>query len=400
MAWVERVGRNTWRVRYWKDDGTLGSIRGFTNKIEAEHKAEDMEADQRDGSFIDPAHGRTSLQAWVEEWLPALDVDPRTEDNYRSALRRHILPRWGTTALLDISSIRIAAWQKDLSRRLAPATVSAIMKLFRMVIADAVAERLIPYNPVQTHRRGRSARTPRPIEQIWATHEEVLRIADQVAAYYHPCGAMLLLTAAWTGARWGELTGLHRNNLHLDDGVVIIDPDLGALHERSSGQQWLGQPKTSTSARTINLPPFLIPLLHRHLHTVDSEHVFVTPDGHWHRRSNFARRAFRPAADGNTHLWNDLTARQRRVTVATEPVKPGLTFHGLRHSHKTWMIADGVPEIAQSKRLGHTLHDKIQQTYSHVAVEVEHRLLDGLQDRWDKAVANSSTPPALASYRL
>ena len=75
-------------------------------------------------------------------------------------------------------------------------------------------------------------------------------------------------------------------------------------------------------------------------------------------------------------------------------MKPGLTFHGLRHSHKTWMIADNVPEIAQARRLGHILDDKIRQTYSHVAAEVEHRLLAGLTDRWDKAVADSPHQPA------
>jgi integrase len=72
---------------------------------------------------------------------------------------------------------------------------------------------------------------------------------------------------------------------------------------------------------------------------------------------------------------------------------PGLVVHGFRHSHKTWMIADLVPEIAQSRRLGHILHNKIQQTYSHVAAEVEERLLRSLQDRWDKATANADTHP-------
>jgi hypothetical protein len=52
------------------------------------------------------------------------------------------------------------------------------------------------------------------------------------------------------------------------------------------------------------------------------------------------------------------------------------------------VIADNVPEIAQAQRLGHILPNKIQQTYSHVAAEVDTRLLDGLQDRWDKAVAD------------
>jgi integrase len=96
------------------------------------------------------------------------------------------------------------------------------------------------------------------------------------------------------------------------------------------------------------------------------------------------------------------TSKPRWGTVALTDIsgiKPGLTFHGLRHSHKTWMIADGIPEIAQSRRLGHILHDKIQETYSHVATEVEHRLLQSLQDRWEKAVANSPTVTGSSAWR-
>ena len=392
MAWVEKSSPTTWRVRYWKDDGTLGSVSGFPTKTAADQHACDMETDQRAGTFIDPAAGKTTVADWVEQWLPALDVSIRTEEGYRGNLRNHILPRWGSTALSTVSGIQVAAWTKELRRRpLAPATVSSILKLFTMIMADAVAERLIAYNPIQPRRRGRT-HTARPREQIWADPADVLKIADQAAACYDACGAMLIITAAWTGARWGELTGLHRDNLHLDDGRFVIDPDLGSLHEGAHGQLWLGPPKNAGSARTVSLPEFLIPLLHRHLQNVDSAFVFVSPDGRWHRRSNFARRCMRPAADGN-RVDLDRRARytppRQRATVFTDPVKRGLTFHGLRHSHKTWMIADLVPEIAQSRRLGHILQDKIQQTYSHVAAEVERRLLECLQDRWDKAVANS-----------
>lgn len=394
MAWAEKMSRTAWRVRYRKDDGTLGSIPGFTTKTAAEQQASDMEAQQRAGTFIDPAAGKTTVADWVQEWLPALDVDIRTEEGYRSMLRNHILPRWGTTALSAVSGIQVVAWTKTLRQRpLAPATVSSILKLFTMILADAVAERLIAYNPIQPRRRGRS-RTVKATERVWATPEEALNVADQAAVCYHPSGAMLIVTAAWTGARWGELTGLHRDNLHLDDGCFVIDPDIGSLHEGANGKQWLGPPKNAGSARTVTLPEFLVPLLHRHLQTVDAQFVFVTPDGHWHRRSNFARRAMRPAADGNNVVRAPTTPQPglpRHLAVHTDPVKPRLTFHGLRHSHKTWMIADAVPEIAQSRRLGHILHDKIQETYSHVAAEVEHRLLQCLQDRWDKAIANATS---------
>ena len=139
--------------------------------------------------------------------------------------------------------------------------------------------------------------------------------------------------------------------------------------------------KTAESARTITLPPFLVGLLRRHLDSHTHGFVFATPTGQPHRNSNFGRRALRPAVDGTLH--------RPQAVVALEPVKPGLTFHGLRHGHKTWMIADGVPEVAQARRLGHILGDRIRETYSHVAAEVEARLLAGLQERWDKAVADS-----------
>ncbi|MDI5978603.1 hypothetical protein [Amycolatopsis magusensis] len=58
----------------------------------------------------------------------------------------------------------------------------------------------------------------------------------------------------------------------------------------------------------------------------------------------------------------------------------------MRHSHKTWLIADGIPDVAQARRLGHRIPDAIQDIYSHVAPEVETRLLEALQQRWIDAV--------------
>jgi integrase len=188
--------------------------------------------------------------------------------------------------------------------------------------------------------------------------------------------------------RWGEIVALQRHNTHLDTplgvGCLVVDPHVGAMIESSRGVE-LGPPKTAESARTITVPPFLVDLLRRHLDSQGQRFVFVTPGGEPHRNSNFGRRALRPAVDG--------TLDRAQAMVRLAPVKPGLTFHGLRHGHKTWMIADGVPEVAQARRLGHILGDRIQETYSHVAAEVDARLLDGLQDRWDKAVADATTTP-------
>ena len=396
MAWVERSGEDRWRVRYRRDDGSIGSVPGFRSKDEARDHADDMEADQRRGVWLDPAGGKTLLAEYTPDWLDALDVDPRTEANKRSILRNHILPWWGERSLDDITGLKAHAWAKQLKASgLSPVTVDGILKLLSTILADAAEEGLIPANPIRARRRGRRAtRSSRPREKVWAEPSPVLALADQVASHYHPSGAVLIVTGAWTGARWGELTGLQRTNLHLyddDTGHFNIDPDIGSLHEGDDGRLWLGPPKTEPSARRVTLPPFLVRLLHAHLATHHHPHVFPTPAGELHRRSNFARRALRPCANGTLHL----TRPHHRL----EPTAPGLTFHGLRHSHKTWLITDGIPEIAQALRLGHVLQNKVQETYSHLAQAVEDRLLHALQDRWEKAIADTTATDADASWR-
>jgi hypothetical protein len=68
--------------------------------------------------------------------------------------------------------------------------------------------------------------------------------------------------------------------------------------------------------------------------------------------------------------------------MRTYPIRPGLTFHGLRHSHKTWLISAGIPEIAQARCLGHRLDKRVVVIYSHVADDVEARLQAALKQAW------------------
>lgn len=121
--------------------------------------------------------------------------------------------------------------------------------------------------------------------------------------------------------------------------------------------------------------------------------MFLSPDGRHHRRSNYARRIFQPAAEGrfpkgnrqtgkrvlvDTTVWPGVPVppwpdaipgqpfappRGHGIRIVNEedspsawlPLLEGLTPHGLRHSHKTWMLEDGIPEVLQAERLGHTV---------------------------------------------
>jgi integrase len=147
----------------------------------------------------------------------------------------------------------------------------------------------------------------------------------------------------------------------------------------------LGPPKTRAGVRTVHLPPFLLELLTGHRAEQDHEHVFTATDGGGLlRRSNFRRQVWLPAVGGDPRRgW--------------APVMPGLHFHDLRHTHKMWLIEDGVPEIAQCKRLGHRLPG-VRGTYSHVTQVMVDQLLDGLQRRWERTIATSTEECSHATY--
>lgn len=382
MAWVEQVGKQSWRVRYPSEDGHVGTLGGFRSAQAARDRAVLIEVDRRRGAWVDPAGGRITVAEWVERWWPTVSVAERTAENYQRRIRRHVLPYWGAARLCEITPAQVTAWAHELSAAgYARSTVASQLKLLSMMLTDAVDARLIVANPVRLRRnRGRRVHAL-TVERIWATPAQIVDVAAQADALGSVTARLLIITAAWTGARWGELAGVQRDNLHLDHGHLVIDPCIGALHE-SGRQLWLASPKTAASVRAVSLPPFLIELLREHLEQIDGPRVFPSVDGDWLRRSNFTRRVMRPAADGNHTVTNP--------QVRTRPVAPGLTFHGLRHSHKTWLIADGAPEIAQARRLGHHLNNRVVETYSHVAPEVERRLLEGLEQRWHRAIADGA----------
>jgi integrase len=359
MAWVEQRGTR-WRVRFRLPDGSVGTDSSHPTKAAAQLRCKQVDIDQATDTYLDPAAGRITLAQWVTLWEGTHAAGPAKMAAYRSHLRNHILPRLGSVSLTRINRYQIKVFVKDLKTKLADSSVTSIMSLLSMLLREAVADRRIGHNPCHNVR----VTTGRAPERPAATATQVNTIAARITRFDEQ---VLVIAAAYTGMRWGELVGLARTNTHLDDGLIRIDPQTGALHELA-GTLALGPPKTPDSARDIHLPPFLITLLRQVLNGHDHEQVFTGTRGGYLRRSNFNRRTWTPAVDGDPNR-------------GIPPVIAGMHFHDLRHTHKTWLIEDDIPEIAQAKRLGHRLPG-IRGVYSHVTPAMQQRITDALQKRW------------------
>ncbi|QUH05023.1 tyrosine-type recombinase/integrase [Saccharopolyspora erythraea] len=362
MAWIEQHGAG-WRVRYHRPDGTIASEAGYTHPDHARDRAADIEYETRQGTFTDPRKAQTTFGEWTEIWSDAHDVAESTWAKYRAHLRNHILPRFADSPLADISHIKVKQWAKGLRRRLGDPTVADIVTILSMILAEAVDEDYIGKNPCRRLRLNLEPSAPKET----ATASVVRRVADRCDPAYRT----LIITAAYTGMRWGELAGLQWHNVTLDGTATItIDKDKGALHE-IGGRLELGPPKTPASARTLHLPAFLVTLLLEHAARQFHDHVFTGGNDGLLRRANFRGRIWLPAVAGH----------KRRGWA---PIQPGLTFHGLRHTHKTWLNEDHVDRALQHQRLGHRMPG-VEGIYSHVTQPMIDHLTTALDHRWRRS---------------
>jgi hypothetical protein len=58
-------------------------------------------------------------------------------------------------------------------------------------------------------------------------------------------------------------------------------------------------------------------------------------------------------------------------------------FHDPRHTCKTWLIEDGVPDVLQHKQMGHKYRG-VPGIYSHVTQKMTDTMLAAMQARWEQ----------------
>ena len=208
---------------------------------------------------------------------------------------------------------------------LSPNTVAKAYRVLRGTLNAAVDAGLIKQSPASLKGAG----TERHPEMRIATPEQVLTLARAAG----PRWEALVLTAAYSGLRWGALAGLRRSDVNTETGTLKVTRKLGEVN----GTLTYSPPKSKAGRRTVGIPTFVASALADHLdHYAEPGPdglVFPAPEGGPLRRSNFRRRVWVPA------------------TTATGVA--GLRFHDLRHTAATLAAASGTSLKALMTRIGH-----------------------------------------------
>jgi integrase len=159
--------------------------------------------------------------------------------------------------------------------------------------------------------------------------------------------------------RWGELMGLRRSDIDLENASVSIERSIVEL----GTDRVIKEPKTQAGVRSVALPAWLVPELRHHLDTFaetgSDGRVFVGPYGATPRRGNFAT------------IW------KRAKAAAGERVPADLHFHDLRHTGNHFAAASGASTRELMGRMGHASM-RAALIYQHRTVERDRMIADAL----------------------
>jgi integrase len=320
-----RKRRGRFEVR-WRD-GRGQRSRTFAYKGDAQRFKIEVERKAQLGGLFEPAAVSFGdfLDGWLERYRQR--VRPSTHDRAVQALSTvRELGRW------RVHEIRAADVEDRIALvgRRAPRQAAIALQMVKQVLRNAqqrghrVDAAIFALRPPRQEER----------EPRFLAWDEVERLASFCLE------GRLVAFAALTGLRQGELFALRRSDFDLPNRLVRVERGAraGAATKTKSGRK-----------RVVHLTVVAAELAAEQLAAREGgplDLLFPSPAGGIWRKDNFMARVFRPAV--------------RRAEL------DGLTFHDLRHTYASLMVAAGVTPHVIAEQLGHRDARLVLQRYGHL----------------------------------
>jgi integrase len=382
----------------------------FERKGDAERALVLIEARLSAGHWTDPERGKVKLAEYAATWIAQRPgLRPRSADNYRWLLKKHIMPGLGGVPVGRLSAPMIREWRAALlDQGVSVSTAAKAYRLLRAVLMTAVDEdKILSSNPCRIRGAGDERAPERPVltvaqvfelaervgrrpfgnirqipgnryrlrfrrdgemrtsPEVYGSRAEAIQAlwkmaADgQVDCSHDARYRALVLLATFASLRWGEVIALRRCDLDLDRHTVRVR---AAYVERSTGEMLLGPPKSRAGRRLVGIPGVIVSALREHLAAFVGVEpgalVFPGQKGMPLRRSNFNKMSGWPYA-------------------AASIGAAGLHVHDLRHTGNQFAANSGAGLRDLMTRMGHD-SERAALIYQHEARGADRRITDAI----------------------
>lgn len=350
---------------------------------------------------------RSFSTLWMEQHVIP-NTKPNTVKTYQSFLDARILPALGDIPLKQLTPLMLTEFINSLrsdTRRtsrlpveqlkhghrhpsdldkmtdnpkkpLAARTVQHYHDALDAMLDKAVQWKLIPTNPMHDVDRPKAPKS----RAHWLTEEQAVDLLRCLAGVENISYRAAVLLALLCGLRLGEVDALMLSDVDWKNGTIDISR---ALTYTPTQGNFEDTPKTEAGSRLITLPAGMMAVLH---------------EAREYQRETAALIGELWVGAGHiVHSWNG--ARLSHDTVskwfrkfAREHGFENVTFHQLRHTHATILLANNIDAVAVATRLGHADATVTLRTYAHALRRRDVEAALAAQHIVDLAALDAATP--------
>lgn len=355
---------------------------------------------------------RTTLKEFVDRWLEEYapqNLQPGTVEDYKDELNSKLLPALGHMKLSDIKPVVLnslfVAMTKDGARKdgrgggYSKNTIKKSQDVLSSVLRTATDWEILAKNPMDKVRLvGENPGdrieffTPEQattflnyIEQPYKIKTEGHKRVDDTGKEY-TVGSyesereipeqlkVLFNLAIYGGLRKGELLALEWSDIDYENSTVSITKSTAVV----GGKQIIKEPKTKNSKRVVSIPRWLTyrirsMKLERTKYRLSigdywqgGEWLFVQDNGK--QMSYYTPYA---AFRDTINRYNKDKENKRKL--------PLISFHGLRHTSATLLIAGKQDAKTVAARLGHAQTSTTMNIYVHALKEADRTASDAIE---------------------
>ncbi|WP_258115610.1 site-specific integrase [Levilactobacillus yiduensis] len=368
MASFQKRGK-TWtaKISYYKDDvREFVTKGGFRTKKEAQYWANENELDISNGSNL--KGGKQLFTDYFLNWYetykkPILAKSSRLRYQYTIGI---IMNNFAGKRLDEITR---SEYQQFLNEYANPLSVDGKEKKQRSLsssekvnvqirasVRDAVEDGLIKRDfTAHTKISGRPEK-PKEMKYLDAGDADKLTRALESDINIAHLTKLMALVSLQTGARFSEVAGLTWDCFSEKFNTLRINKAWDTL-----GKKDFTDTKNPQSKRVIKITPHMSEILRNYhkLQLIKLEELEIDNPLNLIFLSQIGK------------VPDDTAANQTLHRVLKKIGAKDITFHGLRHTHASYLIYKGVSIYYISERLGHANYSTTIRVYSHMIREME-----------------------------
>ena len=334
--------------------GGAEQFEAYLRQLVAQHGSVENALDIRKPTKAKPCMTLTEFMSrWFEGYV-AVYNRPKEQHQKRCAFRAHLLPSFGSICLNAITTETVERYKaQKILVGLTSKTINNHLAILRKCLATAKDWNLLNEVPLVP-----TLKTSRPSFRYLSELEE-----KSLLAATPPCQLRsMVLVALRTGLRFSELTALHWEDIDLNQGLLNV--------HRSIVEGHLG-PTKNLRTRHIRLTREVLEVLH------------VTP-----------RECPLVFHHGGAPVHQRVAIKRLRRLSRRAGIEP-TTWHDLRHTFASRLVARGAPLPAVQQLLGHA-DIAMTMRYTHLAPDTMNSTMELLEERPRHGLSSCCHPTAIS----